>query len=1344
MARKTTTSKKLDDTIDATLEEALEMDLDLDYLDDDFEIDASMDELEAQIAQAADELAKENGDAKPAAQSKPARSAKGPTVAPPSPLPEMPPAPANVAANDDRQRDFRSLLATVNRRTPTTVYWTTAFVSILWILGGLSFGHLLYSPQIWEISTFQQFFSTPYAVGLAVGIVIPILFFWGFAVMVRRSQEMRLAARSMTEVAAFLVEPENIAQDRVMTVGQAVRREVQAMGDGIERTLARAVELEALVHTEVNELERAYSENERRIRSLVDGLGSERDAVVSHAERVRSSIAGAHEQLKEELNSASDIIRDTVDNASSLLTTTINESGELLVGSINDSGSRINESIADRLEAVSGRITTSGEAVASLLDTRIAKIGESFDTSLAGLTSSMDGRSKTLAEEFDMRVAALNTGTEKINSVLDSRLTAIETALGESGNKIAAEIESRVSGLDAGTESIKSTLDAQLAAIEGTFSERGKSLIGEFETRITAIDNGTEKLNSALETRARQINETLVERTRGIAGVFAEGRETITSMIEEGKARIGADMAELVMSTSTMLETRAGEFADKLNVSRDQISATLDADMSKIIDLRDGIAGVLTEDIGRIEDAFRNHTGVIEERTKTMEKALGMGVGNVRAALEGSAVDVAKSLSESVANATRTLGQSADAAFEEADRKIMARTHQTSAELDKRADAIASAFDQADSRIRARIEESAAAIASRNEEISATFDAIDQRLMARTHQTSAELDKRTEVVEASLAAIDKKLIEGADGVIDRLSNISGSMAEKVTAHITSAESKLSAKADQLSESFAAINAHIEERTSETTRSLSESTKELNSMLASRSSEISRILDEKARPLIEAFAASGGELQKSLENATALATERLRSESAELVKALANRTADTLSAVENSQNSLTENVGALIDRLSSSNSKLGELMELASHSLSEVEGRLSGTTDRFNETAEKAAQSLSTSSRIIDANTGKLAELSSDTLGQIAAIANRFEDHGKMLASANDLLGSAQSNLSSTLEDRRDALESLALGLVAKSEEIEKVMRTFEGMVERAASSAEGRTRDTASQMQSVVNEVIDSASQRFADATSEMRETANSIRRELEETRSELKRGVLDLPEETKESTSALRRAVADQIGALKELTNIVTSSGRGLDVSGSRERSPELPQPVRPAPQPERQSDLRGGHDAPVATAPAPARAPAARDNASGGWVQDLLRRASTDDEPAAPAHSPQQRSPLHIVESLNSLSVDIARAIDHDASVDLWDRYRRGERGIFTRRLYTIKGQQTFDEIRSKYQQDREFREAVDRYCLDFEKLLKDVARNDRENIMTQTYLTSDTGKVYTMLAHASGRLR
>jgi hypothetical protein len=166
------------------------------------------------------------------------------------------------------------------------------------------------------------------------------------------------------------------------------------------------------------------------------------------------------------------------------------------------------------------------------------------------------------------------------------------------------------------------------------------------------------------------------------------------------------------------------------------------------------------------------------------------------------------------------------------------------------------------------------------------------------------------------------------------------------------------------------------------------------------------------------------------------------------------------------------------------------------------------------------------------------------------------------------------------------------------------------------------------------------------------------------------------------------------------------------------------------------------------------PARPPAAEERVEegGGWMRDLLRAASREEEPAVARPRPAEtqpvsragdsRNPRHVVESLNSLSVDIARAIDHDASVELWRRYQRGERDVFTRRLYTLKGQQTFDEIKRKYDREPEFRTAVDRYIADFEKLLADVARNDPDKRITQTYLTSDTGKVYTMLAHAAGR--
>ena len=91
----------------------------------------------------------------------------------------------------------------------------------------------------------------------------------------------------------------------------------------------------------------------------------------------------------------------------------------------------------------------------------------------------------------------------------------------------------------------------------------------------------------------------------------------------------------------------------------------------------------------------------------------------------------------------------------------------------------------------------------------------------------------------------------------------------------------------------------------------------------------------------------------------------------------------------------------------------------------------------------------------------------------------------------------------------------------------------------------------------------------------------------------------------------------------------------------------------------------------------------------------------------------------------------------------MELWERHRRGEQNVFTRRLYTLQGQQTFDEIRKKYQRDAKFRAAVDRYVGDFEKLLAEVKRKNGDNATaSNAYLVSDTGKVYTMLAHASGR--
>jgi hypothetical protein len=169
-----------------------------------------------------------------------------------------------------------------------------------------------------------------------------------------------------------------------------------------------------------------------------------------------------------------------------------------------------------------------------------------------------------------------------------------------------------------------------------------------------------------------------------------------------------------------------------------------------------------------------------------------------------------------------------------------------------------------------------------------------------------------------------------------------------------------------------------------------------------------------------------------------------------------------------------------------------------------------------------------------------------------------------------------------------------------------------------------------------------------------------------------------------------------------------------------------------------------------PARRAEAPSLSPAqAGGGGRTGWLSDLLTRASQEAEPvarvpAAPRDAPPEGAPSdrHGIESLDSLAVDIARMIDHDAAADLWDRYKRGERNVFTRKLYTMQGQKAFEEIRRKYRGDRDFMRTVDRYISEFERLLEEVSRDDRGQVVARTYLTSETGKVYTMLAHAAGR--
>jgi ABC-type transporter Mla subunit MlaD len=411
----------------------------------------------------------------------------------------------------------------------------------------------------------------------------------------------------------------------------------------------------------------------------------------------------------------------------------------------------------------------------------------------------------------------------------------------------------------------------------------------------------------------------------------------------------------------------------------------------------------------------------------------------------------------------------------------------------------------------------------------------------------------------------------------------------------------------------------------------------------------------------------------------------------------------------------------------------------------------------------------------------LENLASGSLGGAETVAKRLEETQTTLARSVAELAKSQQDLDATVESRRNALLSLVSLIEEKRGDFLGALGSFSGTLEESFRHAESRaqnvgqlltqaTQETAGvvderfaqiraatererertaetlhaayeQATQELSQVLNQASERFNSAAAEIRGLSQQVAQDLEATRAELRRGAQELPRETAEQATALRRVISDQVNALNELTEIVGRSGRVYDIA---EKSPprqvqEAPRPqalpAQPAPAPEPAPRSRV-----APPPPPPPPQPGAKAPAGQGWLSDVLKRASQDEESERGARRPTAISGG----GLGNLSAEIARMVDNTALAETWRRFQRGEReGLFTRHLYTSAGRQAFEEMRRRYRSEPEFRATIDSYVRNFEDLLAEKGRNDPDGEQSLDLLTAEPGKVYTMLAHASGRL-
>src|SRR5262249_42964895 len=131
------------------------------------------------------------------------------------------------AANDDRE-SIGQIMQSLQRRPARTPFVIASLFTALWTIAALA---LVYgfSGQLRDISGAAGW--APTVIGLCGAFGAPILFFYALADMIARLNELRIVSSSMAEATLRLAEPEAVARDSIVTIGQAIRREVVAMGD---------------------------------------------------------------------------------------------------------------------------------------------------------------------------------------------------------------------------------------------------------------------------------------------------------------------------------------------------------------------------------------------------------------------------------------------------------------------------------------------------------------------------------------------------------------------------------------------------------------------------------------------------------------------------------------------------------------------------------------------------------------------------------------------------------------------------------------------------------------------------------------------------------------------------------------------------------------------------------------------------------------------------------------------------------------------------------------------------------------------------------------------------------
>jgi hypothetical protein len=942
-------------------------------------------------------------------------------------------------------------------------------------------------------------------------------------------------------------------------------------------------------------------------------------------------------------------------------------------------------------------------------------------TTLITTSSEAANHVKSLAADVERTLAAVgtNTATSIVNSARDvhSTLMAASTEAAEHVKSLTADVERTLSavGSDTATSIINSARYAQNSLTTAS-TETAGAIVGsarEAQALLTTMstDTAASIIGSAREARTLMAS-TSTEAAGAITGSARDAQTLLTTISKETVASIFSSARD----AQILLKTTSTETATSIVGSAREAQTLLDTTSSEA-------AAVI------LDSAREAQTVLTATSTDTASQ------------LKAVSADIERAINSVAANTSDTIQASAltaQTALVSASNEVNMRVKSTSSEIERSVLAAGNSFG---STMTGKTDEIVTYVQQQAERLAQIIDSkrgpLVEAIGSKTNQLTIEVDRVTSDA--------MKSIEVRGQAFSRA--MMGSGADVARTITSAGEVATTAIGKSLQDLELASRAAIEQ------------SRQVSVAAVTEMQETSKILRTDTVALFERLREGNILLQEVLTGAH----DNLNS----LERALVTRVADFVSAM----NDVTSRNGTATQSLED---QLSVFNAMTTRALQDL-GSLSSQFDAHGKALIEAAAMVEQSNR--DA-TVSISERKTTLESLVTTIDLRTADLDQRLSRFTTLL---DESLAAAEERARDIARVVAETAGAGSSAIS---RQFEAI----RANAEEERRLTTTSMHEIYQQgtqeadaMFKQSADKFANLVSSMKQMAGEMQRELEATRNELRRGVLEMPQEAAESTAQMRKVIVDQIEALAELNRIVAHHGRGLDVVSAtrttttavRQEEPvavaavggrgemrvressansasSLPPPDLGMQPPARRTEDLGmqpaarrgedlGMQPPARRVEAPPMGPAATDQGRDTWLSDLLSRADS----GTGREAPRGRAPMQAGNPLESLSLDIARLMDRNLAAEMWDRYQRGETKAFTKRLYTPAGQKAFDEVARKYRGDRSFKQTVDRYITEFERLLDEVARDDRNPQALRSQLTSETGLVYTLLAHAAGRL-